>query len=302
MLENKPITVVDGYWVPSQSEKPDNQRFTLDQNSLDTVCYQKAGYEMALEILEEDALDFIDLEDSNLKVLLSEKTRPYPPKSPLDLMLLVAAETPKRIVHNIADLKPSELTQVLKIAEATLEGLEKTHTRSSDSPLVHRVIAYNYNEDPLPEEKTKNLRKTYTQTLPVLHLHAFVLSKKDIEPTQKESELSQKERDIARDPLFSTIHILAQIPSIRELFAEKNISLVRGKDLQFQTKNGLSSKETAESLVHIHETFKKLYQQIAGLFVDFHQSDAIDMPLLDQETIFGNISSFMQKCENTLSE
>ncbi len=302
MNENKQ-TIIEGFWI---SDEDNESRHIFDIK--DTEILEKGStseYSDALKRLENCALKIIKLRNSNLEVLVFEKTTPYSAKSPLDLMFLIVSKEPHHNIYNIDNVSSIELGQILNEAKKTLESFCEVAKKSGKN-VTHKAISVNYHEDPLPPENTDHMKKTYAQTINLLHLHVFVLTDEDSKENKNAKPLSRDEKDTVNDPTNFILQRILSIPSFQtDLSNEKLISTRRDK-MQFETQGVEDFSDLAESLKRLHSMYCFYCQEIIDIFSDSNEEDALKMPLYDYEMVYANIKTYVRKLrkrkENILSD
>jgi len=289
--ETKP-TVIEGFWI---SERENRHRYVFDDQDLETVTQAKPGFERALRRLKRQSLNWVNLPWADAVVLVSEKKRPYPGKTPLDLMLLVSRdEMTDHLPESVGqfDVSSQELGNTLIYAKKMLEVLAGV-ARSFDKKVVKKAIAINFHQNPLPMENIGSYRKTYAQTIRSLHLHSFVLTEDDIKQSADQS-LPKVERDIVSDPMSFVMKAISVIPSIQQHFLISDIDQAYASQLVFNTTQPIDSFRLASRLQILHQQYLTLYYELMSIFVDPNQEDMIGMPLLELEQMYANINVFIQ--------
>jgi len=283
--------VTDGFWF---GEEENQSRYIFDDNDLKLVTENQPGFSKALRMLKLNSLNWVSLPYSERSVLVSEKKRTYT-KSPLDLMFLVLNEDendlqPKSVDQ--AEINSSDLGNTLIYVHKVLNTLVNVAEKFGKK-VVKKTIAINFHQDPLPEENIDGNRKTYAQTIPSLHLHAFVLTEDDIKPSIDQS-LEKKERDIVKDPMSFVVRAVNVIPSIQQQFLLSGIDQVKTTKLEFESQYEMDEFRLASRLQLLHQQYSEVYNNILSLFVDNTQQDGVGMPLLELEQMYSNIKVFIQ--------
>jgi hypothetical protein len=285
-------TIIDGFWIDREINK---RRYIFNNEDLSEVATDGLQRDAALKRLKRQALQVIQLPQSDLTVLISEKPRMYTAKTPLDVMMLVVSEYKHRRVANLRGASESELGNLLKHAKRILNGL-KDVAEQVGQKVKHQALAVNFHEDPLSSEGVSDLRKLHAQTLDMLHFHAFVLTEDEVKNSV--GKLNKSERDVAYDPLNFIIEYLMDIPSIAEIFSHHSLERLGDDKLRFKLDEDADDSDFADSIIMLHNSYEHIYKKILELFIDKHNKSVISMPLLDGEDSWGNIKSFIRKLRN----
>ena len=302
MNENK-VKIVEGFWI---SGEDNTSRHVFDLKDIEILENgTPSKYLEALKRLENCALKIITLKNSDLEILVFEKTTPYTSKSPLDLMFLIVSQESDHNIYSIDNMSPFELGQILSEAKKTLESLSEVAKKTRKN-IVHKAISINFHDDPLPAKNVFFKKKTYAQTINLLHLHVFVLTDEDTEENKKAKPLSKDEKDTVNDPTNFILRRILSIPSFQRDLSSENLTRTKSDKMEFETQSTENFSDLAESLKRLHTMYCHYYQEIINLFVDNNEEDALKMPLYDYEKVYANIKTYVQKLrrrkENVNSE
>lgn len=291
MRENRFPLVINGFWL---SKDLSSRLHVFDDDDLADVNAGQKNYRQALESMKKSAMQVIPMADSDLTALISEKKRMYSAKTPLDVMMLICPEHVNRQTSSVEDLSKNELGFFLKQAVIVLRKLEST-AKQHGLTVINRAISYNFHQDPLSADDVHNLRKVQAQTLNLLHFHVFIMTDEDLSEASNHGFLSKEERDIAYDPLNFIVKQVLQIASFRNFFVHPVLRWQDVDKLAFEIRETANGSSIAEAITKLHAAYQEIYQEISALFIDKDYRGELNMPLLNLESMYGNINAFIQK-------
>ena len=270
------------YRMPSETAKTSNKDLEL------------AGRQGNLEQLRNKSLGFREL-GRDVTAMVFPKLKPHAPGPGMDHMIFVAKKN--GYVRSLRDLSPEQAGEVLDMADVLMQEYEDAAT--PDNPVVRRVIAVNFHQNPLEESALG--KKLYAQTLADLHVHVVAFREQDEESTQEvePGRLTKQERHDIQDPMMRVVELLAQEPAIRERLSQ-GLQILKIKDgaefegLNFAAPTGTDHKTLMQDLTTLHRNVGAVYQEIVTLFVEQERLDASGMPTLRPSAErLANVRKFM---------
>ena len=274
--------ILPHYRMPPETVKTSNEDLEL------------AGRQGNLEKLRNKSLGYREL-GRDVTAMVFPKLKPYAPGPGMDHMIFVAKKN--GYVRSLRDLSSEQGGEVLDMADVLMREYEDMAT--PDNPIVRRVIAINFHQNPLEESALG--KKLHAQTLADLHVHVVAFREQDRESTKeaKPGTLTKQERYDVQDPMMRVVELLAQEPAIRERLSQ-GLNVLKLKDssefegLNFNAPTGTDHKILMQDLATLHRNVGAVYQEIVSMFVDLEKLDASGMPSLRPSAErLANVKKFM---------